>query len=416
MNPTCERSARAETQHSSKFAAERAPCALFLGADAGYVYRFRRNLMAALQVRGYRVTVAAALLDGFDTARFAEMGVAFEPWHVEKAGLHPLRDLAALVALARILRRYRPALLFTHTIKPVIYGGVLGWVLRVPRRVAMIPGLGHAFLPPETARQRLTGVFARYGYQFVLPRMHCTIFQNEDDIADLRRLGVLTPTTPVARVHGSGVDTAHFCPTPLPGGPPTFLMVARLLREKGVYEFVEAARRVRQVLPDARFVLVGAADANPSAVLADTLAGWRAEGVVEVRGRLEDPRPAYAEAHVFVLPSYYREGTPRTNLEAMATGRAVITTDAPGCRETVRPGETGLLVPTQDAAALAEAMAELGRDLERAREMGIAGRALCEERYVLEVVTGHTVRLLLGESETQHATAAAARAGGRWTV
>jgi glycosyltransferase involved in cell wall biosynthesis len=177
-------------------------------------------------------------------------------------------------------------------------------------------------------------------------------------------------------------------------------MVARLLREKGVYDFVEAARLVRRALPEARFVLVGAADTNPSAVSADELARWEAEGVVEVRGRLEDPRPAYAEAHVFVLPSFYREGTPRTNLEAMAMGRAVITTDAPGCRETVRPGETGLLVPMRDPAALATAMIELGRDLARARRMGAAGRAFCEQRYALDVVTRHTVGLMLGEEHT----------------
>jgi len=378
---------------------------LFLGADAEYAYRFRGNLMAACVADGYRVVVAATPLADFESARFGELGAVFEPWWVEKAGLDPLRDLRALRQLVGILRRHRPDVLFTHTIKPVIYGGVLGWALGLRRRVAMIPGLGHTFMPAETLRQRVAALFARYGYRFVFGRVDRVIFHNDDDIADLHALGVLPQTAPVARVYGSGVDMRHYREAPFPAGPPTFVMVARLLREKGVYEFVEAARQVRQALPHARFVLVGAADANPSAVPAEELARWEAEGVVEVRGRLADTRPAYAESHVFVLPSY-REGTPRTNLEAMSTGRAVITTDVPGCRETVRHDETGLLVPARDAAALAAAMTALGRDLERARRMGAAGRAFCKERYALDLVTRHTVGLVLGKEDDTSAAAA----------
>jgi glycosyltransferase involved in cell wall biosynthesis len=370
---------------------------LFLGADAEYMFKFRANLMVAAQARGWDVHVAAARLYDFDVAKFAAMSVTFTLWDVAKAGINPLRDAGSLLQLRAILARLKPDILFAHTIKPVIYGGLLAAAAGVPRRVAMIPGLGHTFMPPKSLANRLSGAVARAGYRAALARDHMIIFHNPDDMADMRRAGVLAAGAPAARVYGSGVDMAHFAAQPFPDGPPRFLMLARLLREKGVFEFIEAARIVRRALPRARFALVGAPDANPSAASAAEIAAWRAEGIVDVPGPTSDPRPDFASSHVFVLPSW-REGTPRTNLEAMAIGRAIVTTDAPGCRETVRHGVNGLLVPARNPRALAAAMIELGSDLARAKAMGEAGLAWCRQTFELGAVTQATIDLVLGET------------------
>lgn len=369
---------------------------LFLGADAEYAFKFRKGLMEAFRERGYRVVVAATPLGEFDTSRFSTLGVEFIPWQVGKASLDPVKDLRALFALDRILRSIQPDILFVHTIKPVIYGGVLGCARQVPRRVAMIPGLGHAFMPAKGLKHRIAAVVARLGYRLALGPMAVSIFHNPDDIADMRRSGALPPRALTARVHGSGVDMTHFRRAPLPSGPCTFLFVGRLLREKGIHEFVEAARTVRKVLPSARFIVVGGRDTNPSALTDAELEQWRSEGLVEFRGSVADPRDAFAECHIFVLPSY-REGTPRTNLEAMATGRAIITTDVPGCRETVRTDLNGILVAPADAVELAQAMIRLGLEPALVSRMGEAGYNLCRERFELGKVTAETMALIAGD-------------------
>lgn len=369
---------------------------LFLGADAEYAFKFRKGLMEAFRDRHYRVVVAATPLGDFDTGRFASLGVEFIPWRIGKASLDPVKDLGALFALYRILSSIQPDILFVHTIKPVIYGGILGYARRVPRRVAMIPGLGHAFMPPKGLRHRIAAIVAHLGYRAALGPMAVSIFHNPDDIADMRRAGALPPGARTARVHGSGVDMTHFRRAPLPSGPCTFLFVGRLLREKGIHEFVEAARNVRKHLPTARFIVVGGRDTNPSALTDAELDHWRGEGIVEFRGSISDPRDAFAECHIFVLPSF-REGTPRTNLEAMATGRAIITTDVPGCRQTVRDGVNGILVPPADPIALAQAMIRLGTDPALVMRMGDAGYDLCRERFELGKVTAETMALIAGD-------------------
>lgn len=367
---------------------------LFLGADAAYLYAFRGALMRAFQSRGYRVVAVAAVIGDFEATVFGDMGVTFRSWPLKKAALDPVADIGPVVSLWTILRQERPDVLFAHTIKPVIYGLMLARLAGVPRRTAMIPGLGYAFTEGGGWKRRIVRAVARIGYRFALSAAHRVIFQNADDRDALRLQGALPPGIPTGLVNGSGVDMDRFVPAPWPDGPPTFLMVARLLRDKGVYEYVEAARIVRGAVPDARFVLVGAADSNPAAVGQDEVDGWVAEGLIEARGHVADPRAAYAACHVFVLPSY-REGTPRTNLEAMAMARAIITTDAPGCRETVIDGHSGRLVAVRDHQALAEAMTSLARDPDRARQMGQAGLAMCAERFDLHEVARATMALIV---------------------
>lgn len=364
--------------------------ALFVGADLKYMIDFRAPLIAAQVARGRRVVILAAPTPGFDQGAAERLGARYRPWLIRRTGLNVVADLQAMASLWRTLRRERPSLVFAHGIKPVIYAMVLARLAGAGTRVALIPGLGYAF-GGGGLKARLVSVAASAAYALATRSASMVIFQNTDDRAELLARGALSDRTATAVVDGSGVDMDRFEEAPMPDGPTTFLMVARLIRDKGVHDFVEAARRVRAQAPETRFVLVGTTDANPRSVQAAELADWRKEGVVEVRGHVADPRQAFADCHVFILPSYYREGVPRTNLEALATGRAIITCDTPGCRETVRDGMNGVMVPPRDPAALAEAMLALVRDPVRIRAMGAAGRALCAERFELGAVTRATL-------------------------
>jgi glycosyltransferase involved in cell wall biosynthesis len=246
---------------------------------------------------------------------------------------------------------------------------------------AMISGLGYAFGEggglARALMRRLVGTL----YRASLRHADGVFFQNPDDLADFQRLAIIGDRHKAIRVNGSGVDLGHYRSSPPRLEPPTFLLIARLLKDKGIYEFVEAARRLRARHPRARFCLIGPLDPNPAAISARDLESWRAEGAIEYLGEAADVRPHLAETTAYVLPSIYREGIPRTLLEAMSTGRALITTDTPGCRETVRPGENGFLVPPGDAAALAEAIERFIARPDLAVSFGRRSRALAEELF-----------------------------------
>jgi glycosyltransferase involved in cell wall biosynthesis len=275
------------------------------------------------------------------------------------------------------MRRIRPDVVLAYTIKPVIYGSLAAAVAGVPRRFALVTGLGYAFTGERGGL--LTGLIRRL-YRIALERVHKVFFQNPDDQALFRQLGILRNGTPSVVVNGSGVDVGDYAVGPLPEGPARFLMIGRLLGDKGVREYAEAARRVRAVHPEAGFGLVGWIDENPDAIAQSELDAWVAEGCIEFEGRLADVRPAIAACSVYVLPSY-REGTPRTVLEAMAMGRPIITTDAPGCRETVVDGDNGFLVPVKSVDALVGAMLRFIDDPGLAPRMGARSRRVAEDKY-----------------------------------
>lgn len=368
---------------------------LFLANDIVYLYNFRGPLMQAFRAKGYEVLAVAPPGDPAMTQKVLALGVRFEPWRVAKTSMNPFAEAYALWDLFGTIRRFRPTLFFGNTIKPVIYGTILSAILGIERRVAMITGLGYAFLPGDGLKKWVLRRVVFLGYGAALARTHLAIFQNFDDIDLFRANGLLSAKTATAKVNGSGVDLTRFAAAPLPEGPVQFLFVGRILRDKGVRELVGAARIVRRSVPDAKFVLVGKQDSNPAAIPQAELESWIAEGIVEHRGHLEDPAPEFRAAHVFVLPSY-REGTPRATLEAMASGRAVVTTDVPGCRETVVDGDNGFLVPAQNAEALAAAMLRLASDRQLLMTMSKRSREMAEERFALDRVVDHTVGLIEG--------------------
>jgi glycosyltransferase involved in cell wall biosynthesis len=320
-----------------------------------------------------------------------EIGVAYATVPLRRASTNVLRDAATLLSLVRTFRRFRADAVLVCAAKPVVYGSMAARLAGVSMRAAMITGVGSAFGGGPGYRRRAVSVLLRRLYWVGLRQVHVVFFQNPDDERLFRSLGLLGDRQRIVRINGSGVDLARFSPVPLPGGPPTFLMIARLIRDKGVREYVEAAGEVRRVHPEARFQLLGPLDPNPTAISADELAAWRRAGVVDYLGTTSDVRPYLACAHVCVLPSY-GEGTPGAVLEAMAMGRAVITTDVPGCRETVEHGRNGLLVPARDVRALAAAMIRMIEEPQLLAPMGIQGRAIAEERFDVHSVN----RVILG--------------------
>ncbi|TSD54706.1 glycosyltransferase family 4 protein [Variovorax sp. KBS0712] len=353
---------------------------LLIAGLADSLLNFRGPLIAALQARGLQVHVAAPdlIVDHPMRRQMESLGWTVHTVSMRRTGTNPIADLRTLCALWRVMRRVRPEYMMGYTIKPVIYGSLAAWLAGVPRRFALITGLGYAF-QGEGQRGRLQAFVQRL-YAVALSRVEKVFFQNPDDEALFRARTILTMSTASCVVNGSGVDVSSFNFAPLPPGPPRFLLIARLLGDKGVREYVQAARRIRKMHPDVRCTLVGWIDTNPDAITQAELDAWVNEGSIQFGGRLLDVRPAIAESSVYVLPSY-REGTPRTVLEAMAMGRAVITTDAPGCRETVTDGYNGFLVPVRSVDMLQQAMLKFVNDRTLAERMGRCARKVAEEKY-----------------------------------
>jgi glycosyltransferase involved in cell wall biosynthesis len=367
-----------------------------IGGWAPSLIKFRGPLLAAMVARGHEVTAMAPEAGAGDAdvqGQLAALGVGFEPIELQRAGIDPVADARAIRGLARRLRAVRPDLVLGYTIKPAIYGSLAARLAGVPKRAAMITGLGSALVSARTVKQRLVATIARALYRAGLAQCQVVIFQNTDDRDELARLGALPPHARVAVVRGSGVDLAHYAPQPLPSGPPVFVFLGRLLRDKGIAEYVAAARSVRARYPAATFRIAGWLDPNPESLTERELDAVVAEGTVEYLGATEDVRPHLAAAHVLVLPSY-REGTPRSVLEAMSMNRAVITTDAPGCRDTVIDGDSGLIVPVRDAGALAAAMIRLAASPALLARLAAAGRARAVALYDAHEVAASVLAVL----------------------
>jgi glycosyltransferase involved in cell wall biosynthesis len=366
---------------------------LVIGGWAPSLIMFRGSLLAAMVARGHEVIATAA--DGDDATRAAlgAMGVGFEDLVLQRAGLDPRADASTVAALVRRMRALRPDVVLSYTIKPVVWGGIAGRLAGVPHRFAMITGFGYAFQGQERLSRRALAHAVKALYRAGLAGCEGVFFQNPDDKAEFERMKLLPKGATIEIVRGSGVDVDHYARELLPGDKPVFIYVGRLVSEKGILDYVEAARRVRAKHPDARFLVVGGLDPNPASVKRDEVDRWVLEGVVEYVGEVRDVRPELAKASVLVLPSY-REGTPRSVLEAMSMGRAIITSDAPGCRETIVDGAEGLLVPVKDPQALADACESLFLDPQRVARMGELGRTRVEQLYDARKVARHMLEVM----------------------
>lgn len=350
--------------------------------------------MRAMVARGHGVIAVAPDNDPDVACALSQMGVRYVRVPLDRAGLNPFADIRTLGALIRVLRSFSAEVVIAYTAKPVIYGMVAARLAGASCRAALITGIGSTFSGAGSSRRALATVI-RTLYRVALRNAHIVFFQNPDDQALFCRLRLVGPHQTLVRVNGSGVDLSRFSMAPLPDEHGTrFLMISRLLRDKGVCEFVEAARLVRRSYPRTHFQLLGGLDPNPNGVSARELEAWRAEGVIEYLGTAGDVRPIIASSHVCVLPSYYGEGVPRFLLEAMAMGRPVLTTDSPGCRETVDGGRNGKLVAPRDAKALAGAMLDLIGRSPGLQEMGRQSRLLAEARFDVHQVNDRMLTAL----------------------
>src|SRR5690625_1030513 len=350
---------------------------------------FRKPLIQALLDAGVTVHVAAP--EAFSNKKIQKnlqnMGVVIHDIPMVRTGMNPFRDVRSLLALRRLMREIQPTYVLGYTIKPVVYGGLAARLAGVPHRFALITGLGYAFMDEDrSTKRRFINYIARKLYQLSLRSAERVFFQNPDDQQLFNDTGILNSHTPTTVVNGSGVDIDEYPHTPLP--PPTpirFLLIAQLIADKGIREYAQAAAIIKQRYPEVQFDLVGRLDTNPNAIRQEELDEWVASGLINHLGYLTDVRSSIADCHVYVLPSY-REGTPRSTLEALSMGRAVITTDAPGCRETVIEGVNGFLVPSKDATALANAMERFINSPELIARMGLRSRQLATEKYDVRIV------------------------------
>lgn len=358
------------------------PTVAIIASIAYSLPNFRGPLIREFVAAGWRVLALAPDYD--DSTRAAVEALGAEPLDcaLERAGMRPLTDLVHAVRLARQLRRLKPDLVFSYFIKPVIYGSIAAWLARVPRRFALVAGLGYVFTingNEHTLKRRLLRMLASGLYWLGFKACRHVFFQNQDDIDQFVGAGLL-PASKAVRLAGSGVDLSRLRPAAPVTEPVTFLLMARLLREKGIVEYVDAARIIRADRPDARFLLLGGEDPNPGGLTLEQVNMWTAEGTIEWLGHLNDVRPILAGCSVFVLPSY-REGMPRSTQEAMAMAKPVVSTDVPGCRDTVVEGINGFLVAARDSIALAAAMRRFLDDPSLIASFGEASRRLAETRY-----------------------------------
>ncbi len=351
---------------------------VIVGNQAAAMRNFRGPLIAALVAKGVEVHALAPDYDEADRDAILAVGATPVDYPLRRAGISPVGDVRSTVALTSLLRQIKPDVVLSFSAKPVIYGTVAAALARVPRRYALVEGLGHAFLGGPGLKSRLLQATVSALYRFSLGLATKTFFLNADDVADFVGAGLVRKDR-AERIGAIGIDLASWAATAPVSNPLTFLFVGRLLREKGIFEFIEAARAVHAKHPAARFVVLGAPDSNPSSISAEQMQAWVAEGFVSWPGHV-DVKPHLASASVFVLPSY-REGVPRSTQEAMAMGKPVITTDVPGCRDTVVDGDNGFLIEAKSAAAIERAMLRFVADPTLVASMGARSRRLAEERF-----------------------------------
>ncbi|MEJ5363536.1 MAG: glycosyltransferase family 4 protein [Desulfosoma sp.] len=377
-----------------------------IGGTARSLVNFRGPLIRELLELGHEVFACAGEPEGDAVRELGRWGVEFIPTPIVRAGMNPWKDLRSFASLYQAMRRIRPDIALTYTIKPIVWGGLAARWARVRACYSMVTGLGYAFGENNGLKARFARLAAKTLYGLSLKGSRQVFFQNPDDLNEFCRLRLVSRKQCVL-INGSGVDVRYFAWAPLPRKM-NFLMICRLLRDKGLHEYVQAAKIVRALYPEAHFALAGPRDSNPAGISTAELDEWQREGVITYLGELHDVRPALAACSVYVLPSY-REGTPRTVLEAMSMGRPIITTNAPGCRETVLLppgqrldkdsediiwGENGFLVPVRNVEKLAEAMLRFCDNPALIPRMGRRSREIAEEKYDVRKVNAVIMQVM----------------------
>jgi len=375
--------------------------------DAGFFLSHRAPVAMAARENGFKVVVATAA--GPMVSAVLDAGYDHCDFRLTRSGRNPVAEAISIVSLIRLFRSVRPDIAHLVTIKPVLYGGIAARMTGVPGVVSAVSGLGTIFGPADGPGMRIARFAANFLYRLALKhRNQRVVFQNSSDRDVLLDMTGIDPDKAVL-ISGSGVDLSEYTMTDeTETDAPVVVMAGRLLRDKGINEFVEAAGILKSRGVRARFLLVGDPDpGNPSSITETQLEAWRGEDNVEILGYRPDVATIFSTSHVVVLPSY-REGLPKVLIEAAACGRAVVTTDVPGCRDAIEPGQSGLLVPPRDAPALANAIECVVRQPDTRRQMGRAGRKLAERQFGIDqVVEAHlsTYDALLADVQSERGTA-----------
>jgi len=359
-----------------------------LTEDWFFASHFLKRALAA-KAAGWRVILVA--YSGEATPAIRAAGIEVIPVAFIRRRTNPVAELIFTLRLAGLYRRLRPDLVHHIALKPILVGGIAARLAGVPAIVNAPTGLGFVFSSDRLLAKLLKPLVSALLRITLSPKNARVIFENPDDQAELERLGMIRPGA-ATLIRGAGVDIAQFAPAPEPPPPVRVMLIARMIREKGVADFAEAAKLLREQNVPAEFVLVGAPDpGNPNTVTEAELRGWEAEGLVTWLGPRKDIALLLRGAHIACQPSSYREGLPKSALEAMASGKPLVATDIPGCREAVVDGQTGLLVPPRNPAALAAALRRLIEDPALRAKMGAAARLRAEQNFADAIICRETL-------------------------
>jgi len=353
-----------------------------IGGYPKSLIQFRGKLLESFIKEGYRVTACSDGIDSDTIEKLKLIGIEYIPASINRTRINPLYDLILLVQLFFIIKKLKPDIVLTYTVKPVIYGMIAARLAGVKNRYAMITGLGHPFTSVDSLSKKMLRLIVASLYKISLIKVKVVFFQNNDDLNLFKTKNIISTSVDSVRVMGSGVDVNYYkFEKELPEDI-SFIMASRLLNDKGIREYAEAARIVKNSKfgNKVNFYLLGAFDSNPTAIQPNDLKQWESNGFLKYLGEVEDVRPYIKNSSVFVLPSY-REGMPRSVLEAMSIGRAIITTDVPGCRDTVINNKNGYLVKSKSAEELAIAMLKILANPEDIISMGIQSRKMAENSF-----------------------------------
>jgi glycosyltransferase involved in cell wall biosynthesis len=360
-----------------------------LASYADSLINFRSLMLKAIIDNGHEVIALAPKISPKTRNQLHKLGVSSHSISLQRTGMNLYKDLRDYRSLLQLLRELQPDKILSYTVKPVIYGSLAAATARVPEIYSMITGLGYSFMG-RSLKDKIIGRGVRLLYRLAIRKNHKVFFQNLDDRDLFYKLKLLKTISQSIIINGSGVDTEHYKPVSLPV-PPVFLLVARLLRDKGIEEYVAASSYLKRKHPEARFLLVGMYDSHPSAINKEDIDCWQIDHGIEYLGFFEDIRGVIGQSNVYVLPSY-REGTPRSVLEAMSMGRPVVTTDAPGCRETVDDGVNGFLGPVKECEGLKIKMEKLLLSRSLREQMGKESRRLAIKKYDVHKVNQKILR------------------------
>ena len=353
---------------------------------------FRGPLIQALVKAGYEVFAYGPEETTEDHSELKKLGATLRSYPLKRVGLNPKDDICAFWSLYRDFQKINPDIVLSYTMKPSVWGSIAAKLAGVEKIFSLQTGLGYAFIGDEI-KTKLIGMLLSQMLKIAFLVNDKILVYNQDIIKEFTKRRIFRSSKQIELIAGSGVNMKHYSYSPLPDGPLRFILVARLLIDKGIREYVAAARIVKEKYPDIIFDLVGPFDPNPKGLTQKEVDGWINKGIIAYHGFIKDVRPYLRQASVFVLPSY-AEGISRSILEAMAMGRTIITTDAPGCRETIEHEKSGLIVPPRDVEALVEAMLFLIKHPKIMKTFSYAAYKRVQRRYDVNIINSKILKTI----------------------